>query len=727
MRENISFDIVLSHKISNLEDLRKKKKLFSFNNFFLIPDLAAGFLAYWLESYTNEEAIVIGSNFGEVASKVTGKINLTNQENDLEKIKIAQHFNPNAKFIDFDPLKHKFEKYDNIVVSFYNQPNKKNEGEKVELIKNIIKQLSADSTLLILVNEVFLWSEMYKNIRSIIFENSNLKNIHYASDRSSKQHSTDFAILEIQRGKTSICHLKLISYANKIINSETYVEIKKEDLKVRWDFNYQNPDNRSYEEKLQGMNTIKLQNLGEIFNGVKIFEANRKLNGNYRLLSPRNIINGSINEKDNDKTINDLISKQFNNALLQNGDIIVSRFNKTKSVVYFHNKDDKKYIADNNFIIIRGKYSSYLSILLKTRGGLNIFLEQIKRFGKGIFNNISRVDLENIQIPLLPVSNIQYASENSLNSLKYSELLEVKNEYKSLKEKFEKNQDVGLQLEILKKMESTLMSVLNRLERIESKLDNISLYLTELVDEFQEIKKLPSTLEEKLDSLSESLDKKLSHINIEQNEIDIYVLEIKKWLEQFDLLENNSQRFLPQAEYIFDKISNLKNADFSPFVIQYCRALENELLNKLFRAYVQTLIDRQIVIETYFLWDLSKNEKYILNNENTYKLATHLIKCINKPKEEWYFELGSMEMGLRYLTGKTVKKSPLLQDLKDFVLTHFEQELLDLDYLNNLKDKIIGYRNQSAHPNFIDTNDAIEFRIEIQKCIIKLMKTYKSS
>jgi hypothetical protein len=42
--------------------------------------------------------------------------------------------------------------------------------------------------------------------------------------------------------------------------------------------------------------------------------------------------------------------------------------------------------------------------------------------------------------------------------------------------------------------------------------------------------------------------------------------------------------------------------------LQYCRALENELLNKIFRAYVQSLIDRKIEITKEFEWDFGRKE-----------------------------------------------------------------------------------------------------------------------
>ena len=79
-----------------------------------------------------------------------------------------------------------------------------------------------------------------------------------------------------------------------------------------------------------------------------------------------------------------------------------------------------------------------------------------------------------------------------------------------------------------------------------------------------------------------------------------------------------------------------------------------------------------IDIENKFAWDFGRKESGRYNSDNTFRLAKHLKRCLSKSKEEWFFELGSMEVNLRYLTGTTVAKSPLLQDLKSFGRNRFK-------------------------------------------------------
>ncbi len=77
------------------------------------------------------------------------------------------------------------------------------------------------------------------------------------------------------------------------------------------------------------------------------------------------------------------------------------------------------------------------------------------------------------------------------------------------------------------------------------------------------------------------------------------------------------------------------------------------------------------------------------------------------------------------MTGKTAQKSPLLSDLKNFVLNRFEKEILNIEYLDQIKTIIRDYRNKSAHPNLIDTEKAIKIHKEMKECLIQLIVNYK--
>jgi len=442
-------------------------------------------------------------------------------------------------------------------------------------------------------------------------------------------------------------------------------------------------------------------------------------------LTSRNLSNGRLIFTDNDKFISkNEFSRREQNAILQNGDILIPRIQRNKESYYVHTDTEKKIIAFQHFIILRGKNADYVATYLNTDNGIMLFNQQIERHARGnVMPTISISDLKNIEIPILPIEDLELASKRKLEKLSYDELLVIKAKYENLKKVYRDSKDSHRQ--ILELMQENHSEVMITMGRIENKVDDIKSILTELLSDFSTIKELPREIDERINRLNQSLDTKLNELISDQKQLDFYITEIKRWFDFYDLLESKSKKYLPEAEYIFDHISKLENPDFSPFILQYCRALENELLKKIFRAYVQSLIDREIDLTKEFEWDFGRKDSGKPNSENTFRLAKHIQRCLQKSEDEWFFELGSMEVNLRYLTGKTAEKSPLLIDLKSFVLDRFEQEILNIEYLDKIKTIIRDYRNQSAHPNLIDTEKAVKFHKEMKECLISLMENYK--
>ena len=507
-------------------------------------------------------------------------------------------------------------------------------------------------------------------------------------------------------------------------------KMSKDTLNERWDYNFHDPIHKKHEEQLKNFETRKIEELVEITIGIPFKSEERIDLGNFQILSPRNITNGKFEPSESDKYIN--ISKLNNRedkAVLKDGDIVFPRFYRDKIGIYIHSSIENNLIANQHLIILRGENAEYVATYLNTENGISLFNQQIKRHARGnVIPTISLKDLKNIQIPILPIEDLELASKRKLEKLSYEELLNIKEKYISLKSEFtilKKESSISAHEAQLNSMQETLNEVLNNQKVITNKLDKINTTLIELTNDFKQIKNLPRDIDEKIVRLNENLDSKLENLIKDQKQIEFYIEEIKRWFDFYDILEVKSQKYLPEAEFIFDHISKLENPDYSPFILQYCRALENELLQKIFRAYVQSLIDKNIDIEKDFAWDFGRKESGKYNNDNTFKLAKHLKRCLSKYEEEWFFELGSMEVNLRYLTGRTVEKSPLLQDLKSFVLNRFKQEFLNIEYLDEIKIIIRDYRNQSAHPNLIGTEKAVKFHKQMKECLISLMENYK--
>ena len=94
-------------------------------------------------------------------------------------------------------------------------------------------------------------------------------------------------------------------------------------------------------------------------------------------------------------------------------------------------------------------------------------------------------------------------------------------------------------------------------------------------EEFDKIKNSNLELEDRLQSLNELLDKKMnetSHLDIDESK---YACE-KIYKPFWNSLDSLSQDYLAMAYYLFRLFSG-ENNDFSPSVLEYCRAIENEL------------------------------------------------------------------------------------------------------------------------------------------------------
>lgn len=740
----MTIDELNSKNIKTLTDFELLTNRGRQEGLFFVPDAITKIVAYLANISNPKNAIILNSNYGEISSRLSEIENLVSIDINSNNIELSKYFNPELTFINSDPLNYSISDKFDIVVTFPPvgqrlEFNGRRTSSEILYIEKSLDLLNKNGFAIFIISSNFLTAPVYDEQRILILNKFSVNKIISLPQGIIRNTGIELSILVINNSNVvSNTDYYLVNSDFDIKSTIPNFSVSKEELTERWDFNFHNPKNQKYKEQLDEIETKKIGDLVEICLGVSFNQDERKAKGNYKILSPRNILNGLFEETSNDNFIEkDTFNTRELKAILKKGDILFPRFNREKVALYIHNYDDNKFIANQHIVILRGKNAEYVATYLNTDSGLGMFNQQIKRHARGVaFPTISIQDLKNIQIPILPIADLEYASKSKLENLSYEELLDIKQKYDLLKTKYSdlKNEKaVSQHEEQLQSLQNTLQQVLsNQLEHtqkltiIESKIDDIKTVIFNLSVDFKEIQNLPREIEEKISRLNKKLEDQISNLHFEQKQIDTYIKEIKNWFDYYDLLESKSQKYLPEAEYIFDHISKLDNPDYSPFILQYCRALENELLSKIFRAYVQSLIDRKITFEIQFAWDLEKKESGKPNDENTNKLSKHIQKCLTKNIEEWFFELGSMEVILRYLTGRTIEKSPLLQDLREFVLERFKKDLLNIEYLDEIKTIIRDYRNQSAHPNLMDTEKARAFLKKMKECLINLMENYKT-
>lgn len=196
--------------------------------------------------------------------------------------------------------------------------------------------------------------------------------------------------------------------------------------------------------------------------------------------------------------------------------------------------------------------------------------------------------------------------------------------------------------------------------------------------------------------------------------LDGYVKQVRFWLDGWEKLDSASQLFLPQAELLFETIERCECGDYSPFILQYCRALENELLTKLFAAYTVDLYRRLEDVSEFLCDDLKAKG-------STYQFAAALAKRSNA------YTLGTMTfvMGLMKNGGRTLGISKLLQDFRGFTTCYFGDHIVDEVYLNQINEINMDFRCKAAHPYILEIDVARRCREAVRKCLNDLILNYQ--
>ncbi|TXR78299.1 hypothetical protein [Bacillus sp. BF9-10] len=236
-------------------------------------------------------------------------------------------------------------------------------------------------------------------------------------------------------------------------------------------------------------------------------------------------------------------------------------------------------------------------------------------------------------------------------------------------------------------------------KRMEEKIDNIGKKLSDLLINFDELKTETRGFEEKIVLMNLKLERIEQHIDAEDLE-DYYLLSQSNYCN-WDMLDDLTQKFIPIAEYLFSKLQKLSDADYSPVILELCRAIENEFLVKIFRKYTLDLINRQGENIHRFLVDDSRSN-------TTWVFAKVVKKAIRTQKPE--YTLGQMNTILSLLKQADVLSgSPLLHDFENYISTEYDsRNLLSTAYMAKISQIVSDYRNPSAHPEYMDFEKAKE-------------------
>ncbi len=475
-------------------------------------------------------------------------------------------------------------------------------------------------------------------------------------------------------------------------------------LDCRWDRHFHDPRFEEIEEKLGGKDVKKLSEMAEVRRGFSPRSECKKKKGKYLVFSFRNVKESALVHTERDQFVDDLKISNFETSILQEGDIVVNLlFNKRK--LYTYKKGDMRAVVTHNYGIIRSRENQYIKTYLSSESGQKLFDRQAERRTRGsVISHLSLQDLANIRIPVLPLEDSNLIGESNLAKASKSEIEMLKEQIKE-----RKIEDSRFQQEVIQ-----------RLERIEKKVDQILEVITLLQKDIEAIKATQRSEEEKLKIIYGKIDARLVPLREQlKDELKVYVEIVKDLVKNWEKLDILGKQVLPLAEYLYDKLIEIEDADYSPVVLEYCKCLENEFLRKLFVEFTNSINKAQKDLGEFLSTDH--------DNEKTKQFATCIKRYGDKPSEEMKYTLGQMSFILDLTAGEnTLKTSPLLQEFKAFIIKYFRGNLiLSKEYLRRIENIVENFRNKCAHSYKMGEQEALECKKRIPEDIDYFLDCWK--
>ncbi|MCQ0113091.1 restriction endonuclease subunit S [Zhouia amylolytica] len=643
---------------------------------------------------------------------------LTGIEINTTIAKITQLLIPDAEINSADALVYTgYSTYDLIVANIplglrLNYQGKKMSSEEAFTHK-ALELLNETGEVFLFSSNAFLTTTSSANVRASIMPNINA--IVVLPVANPAYSSVKRYVVHLTKKQTENIHFGEIDKMKDIKNTITdhlSLTLPKKDLEDRLNPEYYLSLNSDKYDFIDEFETKNLEDLTEIIRGAYIKQERKKVQGNYLLIRPIDIKDNTILVSEKSRYINVLNSNAEERALAQPGDILISTvFNQGK--IYRVKQNDPPIVASNNMVILRGTDNDYLKVYFDTEKGREIFKTQTEDLQTGaVIPQISISSLKRIKIPIFPIEDISSWGDDAIEHADKEELEQLKEQVEYYKTQLEEHKRKAVSIDGFKQiLENRDKKILEELQKIGAKLDSILEMLNAIQDDFTRIKSNNRDNEEKIFLLLSSLDRRIKSVLDEKRKtIEEYELLTQRWLHLWEELHPSSKKFLPLAEFLYDELVNLKEPDFSPFVLQYCRTLENEILIKLFQKYHSEGLSNVNIEElvTYDIENATKAAKfalYVKRNNTHYPLGDmHWILNLMKPK------------------GSTYKKSLLLQHFRAFCTTYFQEEITSEDFLNQIQTIQKEYRNKAAHVSTLDLKSAEECRDLLRKSLNQFLE-----
>lgn len=196
------------------------------------------------------------------------------------------------------------------------------------------------------------------------------------------------------------------------------------------------------------------------------------------------------------------------------------------------------------------------------------------------------------------------------------------------------------------------------------------------------------------------------------NETDDKELRFLSYIENsgdYSLFQNSLESEMNSTEHLPDRafISLLEGEriflservmhDYTGMVIAYAKAVEITLLSNVFNKFRRHAhVDLELKSEVSL--------KYSDSSGKIFRFARYLA-------DNPFFELGGMELVLRYCNGRTATQEPIISHLRQFIRDDLRLEhLLEPTVIEDLGKIARDYRNPHVHSDIIGRSDAVDCR-----------------
>ncbi len=381
---------------------------------FYTPDKIAELIATIGQSYNPKSVIDICCGTGNILNSFHDIKTVKGIDIYEQVIRLAQYINPENDYIAADTLIYDFGniKYDLVVGNLpFGAKTFDKSSLEIELIKKGLTLLNDNGVAIFIVPDGLLANSWSAEFRRQLLTN-------FALDMVISLPNNIFPTMSI---KTSV----LIIRNGKKNQDVFFPEFKDNGIEILDNFNNHRGDfflpiskitNRldrhfylsqeAIDKILKGHQLIKLSDVSDIIRGINLDKNTFTTSGKYLVFNRRN--------KDGNNFINNILEDKY---ILKPDDIVVSRLGKNSNEIYLHKDSGIRTIVPSSYVIIRPRveYKEYISNYLQTEDWKTL----LQHYTKGsVFPHLTIYDLSNIEIPILPLSELKESFNKTITTSK---------------------------------------------------------------------------------------------------------------------------------------------------------------------------------------------------------------------------------------------------------------------------------------------------------------------